>query len=169
MHQGNTPIHPHGLPEAQGLYQPSKEHDACGLGLVAHIKGVKSHGIVQDGLKVLLNLEHRGAVGADPHAGDGAGILVQLPHEFLGAEAERLGFKLPAPGTYGVGQLFLPQDAGMRARCEEIVAKVLAEEDMPLLGWREVPVNNESLPEIVIADRTLPPAGIRWQAGAHRR
>ncbi|MGO9982835.1 MAG: glutamate synthase central domain-containing protein, partial [Rhodomicrobium sp.] len=151
MHQGNTPIHPHGLPEAQGLYQPSKEHDACGLGLVAHIKGVKSHGIVQDGLKVLLNLEHRGAVGADPHAGDGAGILVQLPHEFLGAEAERLGFKLPAPGTYGVGQLFLPQDAGMRARCEEIVAEVLAEEDLPLLGWREVPVNNESLPEIVIA------------------
>ncbi len=145
------PIRAHGLPEAQGLYQPAKEHDACGLGLVANIKGVKSHGIVQDSLKVLLNLEHRGAVGADPLAGDGAGILVQIPHEFLSAEAERLGFKLPAPGAYGVGQLFMPQDPGLRARCEAAVAKVLAEEGLPLLGWRDVPVNNEGLPEIVLA------------------
>ena len=151
MQAGNTVSHAHGLPEAQGLYQPSKEHDACGLGLVANIKGEKSHQIVQDGLKVLLNLEHRGAVGADPHAGDGAGILVQIPHAFFKAEAERLGFRLPAAGAYGVGQLFLPQDERLRARCEEIVAKVFAEEHIPLIGWRDVPVNNHGLPESVLS------------------
>ena len=102
-------------------------------------------------MKILLNLEHRGAVGADPLAGDGAGILVQIPHEFFAAEAERLGFKLPEPGAYAVGQMFMPQDGALRARCEAIVAEVFAEEGMPLLGWRDVPVNNESLPEIVLA------------------
>ena len=151
MHTSNMPIHAYGLPEAQGLYQPANEHDACGLGLVANIKGVKSHEIVQDSLKVLLNLEHRGAVGADPLAGDGAGILVQIPHEFLSAEAGRLGFELPAPGAYGVGQLFMPRDASLRARCEAVVAEVLAEEGLPLLGWRDVPVSNEGLPEIVLS------------------
>jgi glutamate synthase (NADPH/NADH) large chain len=151
MQAGNTVSHAHGLPEAQGLYQPSKEHDACGLGLVANIKGEKSHQIVQDGLKVLLNLEHRGAVGADPLAGDGAGILVQIPHAFFKAEAERLGFRLPAAGAYGVGQLFMPQDERLRARCEDIVAKVLAEEHIPLIGWRDVPVNNHGLPESVLS------------------
>ncbi|MGO9172785.1 MAG: glutamate synthase large subunit [Rhodomicrobium sp.] len=151
MHPGNTVTHAHGLPEAQGLYQPSKEHDACGLGLVANIKGVKNHQIVQDGLRILVNLEHRGAVGADPLAGDGAGILVQIPHEFFSAEAERLGFKLPAPGTYGVGQIFLPQEAHLRAPCEEIVAEVLSEEGLPLLGWRDVPVCNDLLPHIVLS------------------
>ena len=118
MQTGNTVTYAHGLPEAQGLYQPSKEHDACGLGLVANIKGEKSHQIVQDGLKVLRNLEHRGAVGADPLAGDGAGILVQIPHAFFKAEGERLGFRLPAIGAYGVGQLFMPRDPELRARCE---------------------------------------------------
>jgi glutamate synthase (NADPH/NADH) large chain len=151
MHPGNIEPHAYGLPEAQGLYQPGKEHDACGLGLVADIKGVKSHQIVQDGLKVLCNLEHRGAVGADPRAGDGAGILVQLPHQFFSAEAERLGFKLPEPGHYGVGQLFMPKDEGLRARCEAVIAAVLSEEGVPILGWRDVPVNNEPLPEMVIA------------------
>jgi glutamate synthase (NADPH) large chain len=151
MHPGNTEIHAYGLPEAQGLYRPAKEHDACGLGLIANIKGIKSHQIVEDGLKILLNLEHRGAVGADPRAGDGAGILVQLPHEFFSAEAERLGFKLPEPGHYGVGQLFMPKDENLRARCEAVIAAVLAGEGLPLLGWRDVPVSNETLPEIVIA------------------
>ena len=151
MQPGNTVTHASGLPEAQGLYHPSNEHDACGLGLVANINGKKSHEIVADGLKVLLNLEHRGAVGADPLAGDGAGILVQIPHAFFRAEAERLGFRLPEPGLYGVGQLFMPQDGALRARCEKIVAKVLAEEELPLLGWRDVPVNNDQLPEIVLS------------------
>ena len=151
MHPGNRFNNVHGLPEPQGLYHPSHEHDACGLGLIANIKGVKSHQIVQDGLKILLHLEHRGAVGADPLAGDGAGILVQIPHEFFAAEAERLGFKLPEPGGYAVGQIFMPQDAALRARCEAIVAEGFAEEGIPLLGWRDVPVNNEPLPEIVLA------------------
>ena len=133
MHPGNRFNNVHGLPEPQGLYHPSHEHDACGLGLIANIKGVKSHQIVQDGLKILLHLEHRGAVGADPLAGDGAGILVQIPHEFFAAEAERLGFKLPEPGAYAVGQIFMPQDAALRARCEAIIAEGLAEEGIPLL------------------------------------
>nr|WP_246742891.1 glutamate synthase large subunit [Rhodomicrobium vannielii] len=141
----------HGFPEPQGLYHPSREHDACGLGLIANIKGVKSHAIVQDALKILLNLEHRGAVGADPLAGDGAGILVQLPHDFFVAEGERIGFKLPQPGYYGVGQLFMPQNAEVRAQCETVVETVLAEQGLPFIGWRDVPVNNESLPEIVTA------------------
>ena len=149
MHPGNRLSHAPVVPEAQGLYHPSNEHDACGLGLIANIKGVKSHQIVQDALKILLHLEHRGAVGADPLAGDGAGILVQIPHEFFAAEAERLGFKLPAPGEYAVGQIFMPQDPARRARCEAIVAETFAEEGMPLLGWRDVPVNNEPLPESV--------------------
>ncbi len=151
MHPGNRFNHADGLPEPQGLYHPSYEHDACGLGLIANIKGVKSHQIVQDGLKILLHLEHRGAVGADPLAGDGGGILVQLPHAFFAAEAERLGFKLPEAGSYAVGQIFMPKRDAQRAICERIVAEVFAEEGMPLLGWRDVPVNNESLPEIVIA------------------
>ena len=124
MHPGNRLNNAHGLPEAQGLYHPSHEHDACGLGLIANIKGVKSHQIVQDALKILLHLEHRGAVGADPLAGDGAGILVQIPHEFFAAEAERLGFKLPEPGGYAVGQIFMPQDPALRASCEAIIAEV---------------------------------------------
>ncbi len=151
MQLGNRFTHDRGLSEPQGLYHPSNERDACGLGLIANIKGVKSHEIVQDGLKILLHLEHRGAVGADPLAGDGAGILVQLPHEFFAAEAERLGFKLPSPGEYAAGQIFMPQKPDLRATCERIVAETFAEEGIPLLGWRDVPVNNKSLPEIVIA------------------
>jgi glutamate synthase (NADPH) large chain len=148
---GNRVNHAFGLPEAQGLYNPSKEHDACGIGLVANIKGIKSHEIVQDGLKILLNLEHRGAVGADPLAGDGAGILVQIPHQFFSAEAQRLGFSLPEPGEYGVAQLFMPKDSHLRARCEAIIATVLAEEGLPLLGWRDVPVVPDELPESVLS------------------
>ena len=139
-----------GLPAAEGLYHPSYEHDACGLGLVAHIKGEKSHRIIQDGLKILLNLEHRGATGADPLAGDGAGILVQIPHQFLAAEAERLGFALPPAGHYGVGQLFLPQDSGMRAKCEAIIERIIKDQGFRLLGWRDVPVNRNGLPGIVL-------------------
>ncbi len=106
------------LPRAKGLYRPEFEHDACGIGMIADIKGRKSHEIIVDGLKILLNLTHRGAVGADPLAGDGAGMLVQIPHEFFAAEAARLGFSLPEPGQYGVGQFFMPLDAEWRERCE---------------------------------------------------
>ena len=139
------------LPAAQGLYHPSHEHDACGVGLVANINGARSHEIIQDGLKILVNLEHRGAVGADPLAGDGAGILVQLPHEFFSAEAQRLGFSLPERGRYGVGQFFMPQDAALRVQCETIIAEVLAEEGLPLLGWRDLRIDNKGLPEVVLA------------------
>ncbi len=141
----------HAIPAAQGLYHPSNERDACGVGVIANIKGEKSHAIVQDGLKILVNLEHRGAVGADPLAGDGAGILVQIPHEFFRSEAVRLGFALPEQGHYGVCQLFLPQDVELRKKCETVVETVLQEQGLPLLGWRDVPVNNAGLPEIVLA------------------
>ncbi|MBT3071938.1 glutamate synthase large subunit [Rhodomicrobium sp. Az07] len=147
----NSSLSAHGFPEPQGLYHPSREHDACGFGLIANIKGVKSHAIVQDALKILLNLEHRGAVGADPLAGDGAGILVQLPHDFFVAEGVRIGFRLPQTGYYGVGQLFMPQDPEVRAKCETVVETVLAEQGLPFIGWRDVPVNNETLPETVTA------------------
>src|SRR5882724_13037712 len=103
-----------GPPQKQGLYDPQFEHDACGLGFVVDIKGRKSHKLVSDALKILTNLDHRGAVGCEPNTGDGAGILIQVPHEFFVAEAARLGFKLPAFGQYGVGQLFLPKNSAQR-------------------------------------------------------
>ncbi len=136
-----------GLPVAQGLYDPSREHDACGVGFVAQMKNRKSHDIVKMGLEILLNLDHRGAVGADAHGGDGCGMLVQIPHDFFTAEAERLGFRLPAPGQYGIGFLFLPRDPGGRAIVEEIVAQVVADEGQVLLGWRDVPTVAECLGE----------------------
>ncbi|WP_245296892.1 MULTISPECIES: glutamate synthase large subunit [Rhodomicrobium] len=137
------------FPRAAGLYRPEFEHDACGIGMIADIKGRKSHEMIEDGLKILLNLTHRGAVGADPLAGDGAGMLVQIPHEFFAAEAARLGFALPEPGHYGVGQLFMPREAEWRLRCETIIEEAIAEHGQVLLGWRDVPVNNSGLPPIV--------------------
>src|SRR5262245_9631112 len=101
---------PEGLPEPAGLYDPRNEHDACGVGLIANINNLKSHKIITDGLSILRNLEHRGAVGADPKAGDGAGVLLQIPHGFFAAEAARLGFSLPEPQHYGVGYLFMPRE-----------------------------------------------------------
>ncbi|MEJ2123392.1 MAG: glutamate synthase large subunit [Alphaproteobacteria bacterium] len=136
---------------ARGLYKPEFEHDACGIGFVADIKGRKSREIIDDGLKILANLEHRGAVGADPLSGDGAGMLIQMPHELFSEEAARLGFTLPESGQYGVGQLFMPKDAEWRAKCVAIVEKVLTDEGLTVLGWRDVPVNNEKLPESVTA------------------
>nr|WP_244953805.1 glutamate synthase large subunit [Stappia indica] len=128
-----------------GLYNPAREHDACGVGFVAHLKGVPSHRIVSDGLQVLENLTHRGAVGADPLMGDGAGMLVQIPHDFFVAEAKDLGIDLPEQGRYGVGFLFLPQDPALRRVCEEIVERVINAEGQACLGWRDVPVDNSSL------------------------
>ncbi len=123
----------------QGLYDPANEHDACGVGFVAHIRNQKSHRILLDGLKILENLAHRGAVAADPLAGDGAGILIQLPDRLFRAEAQRLKFKLPQIGSYGVGMVFLPRHAETRAACEETIAHFIAAEGQTLLGWREVP------------------------------
>jgi glutamate synthase (NADPH/NADH) large chain len=123
------------LPMQQGLYDPRQERDACGVGFVAHIKGEKSHGMVSQGLQILENLTHRGAVGADPLAGDGAGILLQIPDAFLRAQCAARNVVLPAVGSYGVGMLFLPRDAAARDECEKIVAAKIAAEGQLLLGW----------------------------------
>ena len=138
-----------GLPKKQGLYDPRNEHDACGIGFVANIKNRKSHKIIRQGLQILENLTHRGAVGADPRAGDGAGILIQMPDEHLRAACGDIGIELPAPGAYGVGMLFMPQAAGPRAACERVVESVVEAEEQHMLGWRDVPVNNAGLSESV--------------------
>ncbi|MCG8429435.1 MAG: glutamate synthase subunit alpha, partial [Chromatiales bacterium] len=130
------------LPAKQGLYDPRNEHDACGVGFVADIKGRKSHKIIQQGLGILERLTHRGAVGADPRAGDGAGILIQLPDAFFRAVVD---FDLPEAGHYAVGMLFLPQDSAAVKRAEQMVREVVAENGQIVIGWRDVPVNNEGL------------------------
>ncbi|MBB4063095.1 glutamate synthase (NADPH/NADH) large chain [Gellertiella hungarica] len=134
-----------GLPRAQGLYDPANEHDACGVGFIAHMKGQKSHQIVKDGLFMLENLTHRGAVGADPLMGDGAGILVQIPDRFFREEMARQGVILPKAGEYAVGYLFMPQDDQLIAHFKDVIADVVAEEGQVLLGYRDVPVDNSSL------------------------
>ena len=133
----------------QGLYDPRQERDACGVGFVAHIKGKQSHDMVRQGLQILENLTHRGAVGADPLAGDGAGILIQIPDRFLREEMGWGNIQLPAAGDYGVGMMFLPRDAAARAACEQIVADRIAAEGQALLGWRDVPVDSSGLGESV--------------------
>ncbi|ACK52757.1 Glutamate synthase (ferredoxin) [Methylocella silvestris BL2] len=138
-----------GLPKAQGLYSPDREHDACGVGFVANMHNKKSHEIVEMGLQILLNIDHRGAVGADPKAGDGCGMLVQIPHDFFAAKARELGFELPEPGEYAVGALFLPRDPEGRKIVEDIVEKVVADEGQIFLGWRDTPVDPSNLGETV--------------------
>jgi glutamate synthase domain-containing protein 1 len=132
-------------PTAQGLYDPAHEHDACGLGFVAHIKGRKTHEIIAQGLQILKNLTHRGATGADPLQGDGAGILVQLPDAFFRRACGKLGITLPALGHYGVGMVFLPQEPASRMACEQEIERAIYAEGQVLLGWRDVPTNNAGL------------------------
>ena len=126
-----------------GLYDPANEHDACGVGFVAHIKGEKSHAIVQQGLKILENLDHRGAVGADKLMGDGAGILIQLPDALYREEMAKQGVALPPPGEYGVGMIFLPKEHASRLACEQEMERAIKAEGQVLLGWRDVPVNRD--------------------------
>ena len=130
------------LPQAQGLYDPSNEHDACGVGFVAHIKGARSHSIVQQGLQILLNLDHRGATGADELFGDGAGILIQIPDAFYRAEMARQGVTLPPPGEYGVGMIFLPKESASRLACEQELERTVRAEGQRVFGWRDVPVDS---------------------------
>ncbi|MCG6122701.1 MAG: glutamate synthase large subunit [Microvirga sp.] len=144
-----------GLPKAQGLYDPARERDSCGVGFVAHMKNQKSHAIVQQGLDILRNIDHRGAVGADPKMGDGCGMLVQIPHRFFSAECAKLGIWLPETGEYGVAQLFMPQDEDGYGIVREIVEKVLVDEGLALLGWRDVPVDRSDLSENVKATEPL--------------
>src|SRR5258705_13908585 len=127
-----------GVPAPQGLYDPALDKDSCGVGFIADIKGRRSHAIVADALTILLNLEHRGAVGADPRAGDGAGILVQIPHKFFAKKTAELGFTLPAPGQYAVGTLFMPHDTTRQKEITDIYEDVIAAEGMRLLGWRDI-------------------------------
>jgi glutamate synthase (NADPH/NADH) large chain len=131
------------IPDAQGLYHPQHEHDACGMGLVASIRGEKSHDIIRKGLEVLINLEHRGAAGSDPETGDGAGILIQIPHEFFQQECAKLGMTLGEPFTYAVAMVFLPVDKQERLQCEGVFERMVHAEGLKLLGWRDTPVNGD--------------------------
>src|SRR6516164_5307613 len=136
-------------PPAEGLYDLSLEKDSCGVGFIANIKGKKSRQIVSDALNILCNLEHRGAVGADPRAGDGAGILVQIPHAFFQRKTAEIGFKLPEPGQYAIGALFMPKDAAWRKVIQSMIVDQIKDEGLTLLGWRDVPTDNSSLGETV--------------------
>lgn len=129
-------------PNKQGLYSPEHEHDACGIGFVVNIKGKQSNKIVKQALTVLRNLDHRGATGAEANSGDGAGILMQIPHKFLQQSCEGLGFNLPEPGQYGVGMIFLPGEREDRRPCEKVVERIVKEEGLEVLGWRKVPTDN---------------------------
>ncbi len=135
----------------KGLFDPAREFDACGVGFIVDLKSRPTHGIIEDALRILENLEHRGAVGADPIAGDGAGILIQIPHAFLAEECAKLGFKLPPPGHYAVGHLFMPRDERLRRHCETVWNRIVREEGLELIGWRDVPVDNSCLSEGVKA------------------
>jgi glutamate synthase (NADPH/NADH) large chain len=136
------------LPPKQGLYDPEFEHDACGVGFVVDIAGRKSHDIVRRSLQVLVNLQHRGATGCEANTGDGAGILLQIPHEFLQAECRKLGFDLPAPGSYGIGMVCLPHDVYMQRSSQEIIEGAITRGGQKVLGWRDVPTNNTPIGEM---------------------
>ncbi len=134
-----------GLPAPDGLYHPAYEHDACGIGFVANIKGRKSHDIVSKALEILNNLAHRGAQGSDSYTGDGAGILLQIPHEFLARVAPQSHISLPRAQEYGIGMVFLPRDPSGRRLCEQVIEQAIAEEGQRLLGWRDVPVKESEI------------------------
>ena len=136
-----------GIPQKQGLYDPSFEHDACGIGFVVNITGAQSHKVVEQGLTVLVNLDHRGARGCEEGTGDGAGMLLQLPHRFLNSACQSLNISLPAPGRYGVGMVYLPPDKAQRHGCEQRLEAIVREEGQTVLGWRDVPTNNAGLGE----------------------
>jgi glutamate synthase (NADPH/NADH) large chain len=138
---------PSSRPVAQGLYDPASEHDACGVGFVANIKGARSHTIIEQGLLILKNLAHRGAVGADPLESDGAGILIQIPDRFLREEMAAQGVLLPPVGQYGVGMVFLPQEPASRFACEHEIERAIKDEGQVPLGWRDVPRDNSGLAE----------------------
>lgn len=144
-----------GFPENQGLYNSELEKDNCGVGFAVQMKGIKSNSIIKNGLQILKNLKHRGAVGVDPDSGDGSGILIQIPHNFFKKELEILGFTLPEIGEYAVGMLFLPREPSIRLFCEGIFEKILKTENLNLIGWRQVPVNEKACGESARATRPV--------------
>jgi glutamate synthase (NADPH) large chain len=141
-------MNPSGFPKNQGLYDSRFEKDSCGIGFVVDIKGRKSHDIVRKGLEILENLAHRGAVGCDPCTGDGAGLLIQIPHDFLNRASKDIGVRLPGAGEYGVGMIFLPRESEGRTGCERLIERIIAEEGQRLLGWRDVPVKPTHLGDL---------------------
>ena len=143
--------HEHHQPSAVGLYDPAHEHDACGVGFVADIKGRRSHTIVRQALQVLINLEHRGACGCEVNTGDGAGILIQMPDTFLRKEAARLGWDLPAERGYGAGLIFLPKHPDTRAALEQLFEQMVVEEGQRVIGWRDVPTDNSAVGPSAVA------------------
>ena len=143
--QGYPPQHAFEQAARHGLYDPRFEHDACGVGFIVHLKGRPSHEIIFNALTMLKNLEHRGAKGSEPNTGDGAGILIQPPHQFFAKACKKLKIPLPPQGHYGIGMLFLPRDKKERALCLKTVEKVVAEEKATLLGWRDVPTDNSMI------------------------
>ncbi len=142
-----------GLPRAQGLYHPRNEHDACGMGFVASIRGERSHEIIRQGIEVLINLTHRGACGCDSETGDGAGILIQIPHKFFARECALLGFKLPEPGAYGAAMVFLPVEKLPRLQCEGIFETIIREEGLTVLGWRDTPCDGNAIGRVARASQ----------------
>ncbi|MDX6290688.1 MAG: glutamate synthase large chain, partial [Blastocatellia bacterium] len=143
------------FPLKQGLYDPQFEHDSCGVGFVVDVKGRRSRRIVEQGIQVLLNLEHRGACGSEANTGDGAGILLQIPHAFFVRECEKRKFKLPPAGSYGVGMVFLPKDAGGRRECERLFERIVREEGQRVLGWRTVPIDDAEIGPTARASRPV--------------
>ncbi len=133
------------FPPKQGLYDPAYEHDSCGVGFVVHVKGVKSHGIIKKGIEVLNNLSHRGAQGADPKTGDGAGVMIQLPHGFFKSELESRDILLPDTGSYAVGMIFLPRSQEGKRFCMQVVEKSAEKENIKILAWRDVPVDSSRI------------------------
>lgn len=138
-----------------GLYDPDHEHDNCGVGFITNIKGRRSHEIVRQGLQILVNLDHRGAVGADPLAGDGAGILIQVPDRLIREEMASKGINLPMAGGYGVGMVFLPRVEKTRDRCIASIERAVAAEGATILGWRDVPTDNSCLGESVRGEEPM--------------
>ncbi|HEY1657088.1 MAG TPA: glutamate synthase large subunit [Candidatus Sulfotelmatobacter sp.] len=143
----------YGTPPPQGLYDSAQEHDACGIGFVASVRGEKSHDIISKGVQVLLNLAHRGACGCDAETGDGAGILIQIPHKFYARECAKIGFDLPLSGDYGVGVTFLPVEKHPRLQCEGIIERIVQEEGLELLGWRDMPCHASAIGRVARASQ----------------
>lgn len=134
-----------------GLYDAQFEHDACGIGFVAHVKGRKSHQIISDALTILENLDHRGACGAEPNTGDGAGIMIQIPHEFFYDECLKAGFSLPETNNYGVGMLFMPKDIRSREECRELIYRAAEKLGLEILGFRKVDVDTTDIGNMALS------------------
>ncbi len=147
---GDTAAYSQGFPKKEGLYDPSLERDSCGVGFIVNIQGEKSHKIVKNGIHILKNMEHRGAAGADPNVGDGAGILSQIPHELFAAEMRKRSLRLPNEREYGVGMLFLPQDRKAAERCRELYEQIVTDEKQEVIGWRKVPTDNSCLSQSML-------------------